>query len=277
MHVGAGDTAHGEEVLVPTRRGRLVFDGFRVSTTFPFGFLRKSVSFRQRSDTLVYPRLLPLRPDLLSRLVQGGLGGFRLSAKSGPGEDYFGLREYRPGDSIRQIAWKRVASGAGSGVGSGLVSIERSSASPPRLRVVLNLRVPTAELRANADGRKLEEEAISLAASLLSLGDALGHEVGLTVLGIPAQRSPLRRGRWHVEKLMAILAAIDLDAERLRTDHLPESDREHASVVVVHPDRAAPAIAPPDAFHVTATQLESFLEPSVAKAGAAAATIGSGS
>jgi uncharacterized protein (DUF58 family) len=162
---------------------------------------------------------------------------------------------------VRQIAWKRVA------LGQGIVSIERSSSSPPRIRVVLNLRTPTDRLKIATPGptaRELEERAIALAASLVALADREGYEVGLSVLGLvderlPSPRSPLRRGHWHVEKLMTTLAAIDLDARRDETAKLPDSDRDRAIVVAVHPDRAAPSIAPDGSWHFVATQLETLL------------------
>jgi uncharacterized protein (DUF58 family) len=262
MQVGPGETVHGETVLFPLRRGRFRFDRFRVSTTFPFGFVRKSVRFDQRSEVLVYPRVLPLRADLVPSLTRGGLGGARLSTSTGPGEDYFGVREYRPGDSVRQIAWKRVASG------QGVVSIERSRTSPPRLRVVLNLATPTGELRVRGGARPvaeiardLEEDAIALAASLVAQAEADGFEVGLTILGLYAPKAPVRRGHWHVERILATLADLDLDAPRNGPARLVESDRDRASLAVVHVDRAAPAVAPAGAWHLVATRLESFLAP----------------
>lgn len=269
LHVGPGDTVHGEIVFFPQRRGRFVFDRFRVWTTFPFGLVRKSVSFDQRTEFLVHPRLMELRGDLFAELTRGGLGGFRLSSRSGPGEDYFGVREYRPGDSVRQIAWKRVA------LGQGIVSIERSSSTPPRVRVVLNLRTPTALLRVAEQGltaRELEEQAIGMAASMAALAESQGYEVGLSILGLadaeleggPAERaaqrrSPIRRGHWHVEKLMSMLAAIDLDAERDEHARLSDVDRDRAIIVVVHPDRAVPSVAPEGSWHFVATQLDSLL------------------
>ena len=256
LHAGPGETVHGEVVFIPQSRGSVAFEPFRIWTTFPFGFLRKSVSFSQRTETLVFPRVLRLRDDLIGSLVRGGMGGFRLSSSPGPGEDYFGVRDYRPGDSVRQIAWKRVA------MGQGLVSIERSRTSPPRLRVVLNLRCPTDRLRlSNSDltPREIEENAISLTASLLARAETDGYEVGLTVLGLPAPRMPLRRGHWHVEKLMAALAALDLDAPRDDNALIVDSDRDRATIVVVHPDRAVPSVAPKGAWHLVATQLNTLL------------------
>jgi uncharacterized protein (DUF58 family) len=267
LHVGPGDTVHGEVVFFPERRGRFLFDRFRVWTTFPFGLVRKSVSFDQRSEFLVHPRVLPLRENLLASLTRGGIGGFQLSSKPGPGEDYFGVREYRPGDSVRQIAWRRVA------LGQGIVSIERSSSTPPRIRVVLNLRTPTDRLRVAENGpssRELEERAIAIAASIISLADRQGYEVGLTIIGMrdreldlaaaaALRRSPLRRGHWHVEKLMSMLAAVDLDAARDEEAHLPDIDRDRAILVAVHADRVAPSVVSEGAWHFVATQLESLL------------------
>lgn len=256
LHVGSGESVNGEMVLFPERRGRVRFDRFRVWTTFPFGFLRKSVSFDQRSETLVFPRILPLRDDLIREIASGGVGGFRLSERAGSGEDYFGVREYRPGDSVRQIAWKRVASG------QGLVSIERSQASPPRLRVVVNLRTATEALKqetSDADPRDLEEDAIALAASFLVRAENDGYEVGLSILGFAAERSPLRRGHWHVEKLLAMLAAVDLDSPRDAHATLGEADRDRAQVVVVHPGRKTLGVAPAGAWHFNAAERESLV------------------
>lgn len=265
MHVGPGETVHGEAVYFPLRRGRVAFGRFRISTTFPFGFLRKSVRFDQRTEALIFPRVLRLRQDLVGSLTRGGLGGARLSTTAGPGEDYFGVREYRPGDSIRQIAWKRVASG------QGVVSIERSRTSPPRLRVVLNLGTPTAELRFDGGGRphvgeaeaarELEEDAIALAASLIVQAEGEGFEVGLSVLGLAAPPAPIRRGHWHVERILATLADLNLDAKRDGVGRYVEGERDRATIAVVHPDRAAPAVAPSGAWHLVATKLEHFLAP----------------
>lgn len=250
MHVGPRDTVHGEAVLWPTRRGRLRFGRFRIDSTFPFGLIRKAVTFTQLSEVLVYPRSLPLREGLLERMAGLGFGGTRVASEPGAGEDYFGMREYRPGDSLRQVAWKRLASR------DTLVSVERSRTSPPRILVVLNLRTPTGEIRTTGrDPRELEEDAITLAASLLSHADRHGFEAGLAILGTGAGSMPVRRGRWHLERMLAALAAIDLDASRDRLAGLGDPGRERVTTVVIHPDRAVTSIAPENAWHLVASRL----------------------
>lgn len=261
MHAGPGDRVHAEAVLRPLRRGPVRLASLELSTAFPFGLLRKIVRFTQPGEVLIHPEVRPLRAELLSRVTAGGIGGNRLSSEAGGSDDFFGVREYRPGDSIRRIAWKRLA-----GTGR-LATIERSRSVPPRVRVLLDLRTPTASLRigADEDGRTLEEAAIVLAASLVSLADRLGYEYALSVGGLEIPAIALRKGHFHREKILSLLAALDLDAARGPGNGLAASD-ERATVIVVHPDRADTAVAPAESWHFTARQLESLVDRSAARA-----------
>lgn len=254
LHVGPGDTLHAEAVFRPIRRGVVRLERFEVSTTFPFGLLRKVLRFSQRGEVLIHPEIKPIRPDLFTQVTARSAGGDRLSREGGGSDDFFGVREYRPGDSVRQIAWKRLA-----GTGR-LATIERSRAVPPRVRVLLDLRVPTNQLRMGEgeNPRALEERAIVIAASFLALADRLGYEYALSVAGIDIPAVALRNGHFHREKLMSLLAAIDLDAPRSGGNGLAASD-ERSALVCVHPDRADTSIAPSGAWHFTARQLDDVL------------------
>jgi uncharacterized protein (DUF58 family) len=251
MHVGPRDAVHGEAVFWPVARGEARFDRIRVTTSFPFGLVRKSFTISQPARTLVYPRLYQLRRGVLGALTTTGPLGSRVSTHSGPGDDYYGLREYRPGDSLRHVAWKRTANR------DQIVCVERSRPSPPRLRVVLNLTRPTEALRGEpgrAAARQREEDAISLAASIVYAADGAGYEVGLTVLGLPIAPIPVRRGAWHLGRIMAALAQIDLDQARAAPGH-GSPDAGRVALAVIHPDRVDPALGPPGAWHLTAAQM----------------------
>jgi len=253
MHAPPRETAHVEGVFVPIRRGRFHFEAIQCASGFPFGLLRKIVVLKQRSEVMILPAVKSLKPGLLRRLAPRGLGGVRTTARPGPGEDFLGVREYRPGDSPRQIAWRRRA-----GLDE-LATIERSTEAPPRLRVVLDLSRPTAQLRVEpgADAleraRALEEDAITLAASLLAAAEREGYEYALDVSGVDEPRTLLRRGHWHLQRLMAMLASIDLDAER-SSRRRSERD-ERASLVIVHVDRVDLSEDRPGAIHLAATRL----------------------
>jgi uncharacterized protein (DUF58 family) len=155
---------------------------------------------------------------------------------------------------VRQIAWKRLA-----GTGK-LASIERSRSVPPRVRILLDLSRPTSALRVTEgeDARELEERAIVLAASFIAYCDQLGYEYALSVAGLPIPPVALRRGHFHREKIMSLLAALDLELPRAAGNGLSASE-ERATTIVVHADRADTSLAPSEAWHFTARQLESLV------------------
>ncbi|MCZ6836944.1 MAG: DUF58 domain-containing protein, partial [Planctomycetota bacterium] len=254
MHVGPGDSVHGDAVFWPRRRGEARFEQLRVWTTFPFGFFRRTIKFSQAQHTLIFPRLYELRRNVLSAITPVGLLGTRVSQHAGAGDDYYGLREYRPGDSLRHIAWKRSAQ-----LGQ-IVCVERTSPSPPKIRVVLDLRTPTAQLKVSKEdrvtNRQLEEQAISLAASLVHAAHEAGYEIGLSIPGTGMPPIAIRRNQWHVNKIMAALASIDLDEERLSNQPTSLLDAERAGLVVIHPDRVNPLTSREDVLYLTGHHLK---------------------
>jgi uncharacterized protein (DUF58 family) len=256
MHVGPHETVHGETFLWPTRRGKIAFDQIRIWTSFPIGITRKTRVVSQSQYTLIYPMLYELRPKLLNAMTPRGLLGAKIAPHSGAGDDYFGTREYRPGDSMRHIAWKRAART------DQLITIERASPSPARMRIILDLTVPTEKLHVEPGGheqaRDLEERAISLAASLVHAADLDGYEVGLTVMGLDLPPIVVRRNRWHYNKIMAALAGLDLDQPRQPPRSQPLRDAERAAIVVIAPDRVQTILGREDAWYLTARQLESL-------------------
>jgi uncharacterized protein (DUF58 family) len=100
----------GEQVTVATvrkaaRRGPVDAEPLELSSSGPFGVATARRVISAGGRTLVYPRVVPLRwfPGVESSIEQG------LPASSahrrGSGQDYLGIREYRPGDSPRHVHW----------------------------------------------------------------------------------------------------------------------------------------------------------------------------
>lgn len=262
MHTGPRETVHGEAIFWPVRRGEAKFDHIQLWTTFPFGIVKKSVTFTQPMHTLVYPQLYQLRSELLQTVTPPSIMGSRTTERPGAGDEYFGLREHRETDSIRSIAWKRSAHF------DQLICVERSSPSPPKLRIVLNLATPTNKLKVardaesqEVDARELEERAISLAASVAHAAHHAGYEISLHCHGVDVPSIAMRRSYWHMRKIMGALAAIDLDAPRKEASPMPSLDTERAGLVVIHPDRVEPLEGVSrrnEALHLTGRQLETL-------------------
>jgi len=90
---------------VPRRRGVLQFSSFRVSTRFPFSLFEKWRELDTEAELLVFPALLA------ARLPEGGSReeGQESGVSRGRGTETRELREYRAGDEVRAIHWRRSA------------------------------------------------------------------------------------------------------------------------------------------------------------------------
>ena len=65
----------------------------------------------------------------------------------------------------------------------------------------------------------------------------------------------IRRNKWHVNKIMAALASIDLDAQRDTALFPNLLDTERAGLVIIHPDRVSPLTSREDVLHLTGHHL----------------------
>lgn len=196
LHVGRRRGIRMQSRCRPLRRGVLALHGISVSSTFPFGIIRKTLSFERPGAVLVLPRLYRLDPELVGRLVRGAQGDEGPGRGVGGGDEFYGLRPYRSGDRPRAIDWKRSARGGG------LVVRERTRHHPPHLSVRLEL-APCGD--DPGESFMLEERAISLAGSLLS--DA--HRAGLRVdLHIENHRVAAPAAPGHAKQLAAMLETL---------------------------------------------------------------------
>ena len=258
IRIAPGETQVCDVVLWPSKRGAMNLDKVRMTSFFPFGLVGRSVEIALPKSVLVLPRVHRVRADLLRQAVQGELGGIRLSRQPGAGEDFYSVREFRAGDSIRQIAWKRL------GTSDELLVVQRSSSAPPRLHVCLDLSTAPAELRFNEElavsPGELEERAITMAASVIAEADRLGHEYALSIAGLPTRDVPMRRGYWHRERLMATLAEIDLDAPRETMSSGFASNDERSAIIMIHPGRIDSRRSPDRAWHWSATRMTDLID-----------------
>lgn len=251
MHGSPDEVAHAESVLIPGRRGRMCFDRISASSSFPFGLLGKSVGVSQPMETLVHPHTVPISPAALDRLLGGGGNGERSSRRLGYQGEFTGLREYRSGDSVRSIAWKKCRD-------ENLpVVIQRSSPSPRRVTLLLDLRRSTDELRLaeGVDPRMTEERAITLAGSIAETGIENGIEVGLRVAGMETPDLRPQAGRRHLDRLLAGLGAIELDDPRQRNGVSIPPPRS-SSLVVIHVDRVDSSLGHDESRHLLPESLD---------------------
>lgn len=216
LHLGPRRHTQTQAPCRPRRRGTIAFERIEASTSFPFSVFHKTVIFEQADEVLVFPYLYRVRRQLMSNLSVADGDGRQTIDRGGGSEEFFGLREYRPGDGPRMIDWKRTAR-----TGK-LVSRELTMPSPPKMSLVLDLRETppmavggkkrgdTGLVQAAANGRQLEERAISLTASMVCEAYLRGFRVGLRVLGPVCDPYRPRHSLLHRTRLLEGLAKLDL-------------------------------------------------------------------
>lgn len=243
LHVGPGAIGRADAVAWPLKRGEVRFQRIRIGTSFPFGILRKCVIVDQPSRTVVYPKIHPLDRRLLTRLHARDPDGSRATHDTGGGEEFFGLREYRDGDSLRFVHWRHSAR-----IGQ-LVSREMTRLSPPRVMVVLDVR-----------NRPLDddqaEQAISFAASLLNSAYRANDEVGLVVAGARCPSFRPQHSRWHQMRMLQALGELKLGETDVPPPALPAV--RDVRWIVIHPEQVDPTLGPRQAIHLTADDLERY-------------------
>ena len=202
LHLGPRHNTLVLTHLISETRGELELRELRVCCSFPFGFVNRAIHYLSPHKIIVYPRIGFLNQQLLARTRTFSTTGTITSQARGGADEFFGLREYQPGDSIRSIHWR---SSARTGR---MVVREMTSDTPPTMIVVLDIR-PWADV---SDGRMQSERAIELAASLICHGIQDNFAVGLLIAGSPvAAPRAISSGRTHRDQLLEALALINID------------------------------------------------------------------
>jgi uncharacterized protein (DUF58 family) len=93
------------ERLGAARRGAVGARGWRIYSSDPLGFFRDVRPAKDGTVALVLPRFASLTRRLPVRELETATA----APRSGSGNELFGIREYRAGDSLRRIHWRSSA------------------------------------------------------------------------------------------------------------------------------------------------------------------------
>jgi uncharacterized protein (DUF58 family) len=104
--VPAQGRASARLVMVPATRGWHAVPTLIVETRFPFGLFRAWTLWRPAGSVLAYPR--PEQPATALPAAMSAPGE-AVHSRQGDGSELDGVRAWRRGDSLRQVAWKKVA------------------------------------------------------------------------------------------------------------------------------------------------------------------------
>jgi uncharacterized protein (DUF58 family) len=102
----SGETGDIEAVRRVVRRGVFASGEVKLTTAAPLGFVRRARSIRVESGIIVAPRWVDLPSFPILEPSSSPTEQLHERARTGAGQEYVGVRDYRAGDPARWVHWR---------------------------------------------------------------------------------------------------------------------------------------------------------------------------
>jgi uncharacterized protein (DUF58 family) len=201
LHAAPGTTAAVPVEVIPRRRGIHTLSRFQVSSSFPFGFIKRAFTDAHNDVLLAYPPLARVDRKVLTLCRAAEKTGSSIRPRRGGSDEFYGVKEFRPGDNPRWIYWRRSAHTSATGT---LVAKEMTHVAPPRLMFLVDTFTPVAPVVTPA----AVEQTIAMAASLATAALEKDLSVGLLTWSDGWKALEPRRGKRHRNDVLSILARL---------------------------------------------------------------------
>jgi len=192
----AGETIRVTSRFVPYYRGYIYFSGMTVARADAMGMFNRLHFVKKVQKILVLPKRYQLEsPDLMSTR-QHHPGGVSLAASIGNCDEFMSLRQYRPGDPLRNVHWRSFAKT------NELVIKEFEDEYFVRHALIL-------DTFSGSSSEILFEEAVSIASSYISSIQSYESILDLMFVGNQIYSFSSGRGLACSEKMLEILACVE--------------------------------------------------------------------
>lgn len=181
--------------MMARRRGVVRFAAVSIARTDPLRLCRAFFRASAPQSVLVLPRRYRLPPITLPGQRRYQPGGVAQAASAGDSEEFFGLRDYQPGDALQRMHWKSFAR-----TGRPIVK-EFHSEFFERHALALDTAFTQA-------GEQAFEEAVSVAASFVYTLDTQECLLDMLFVGEEAHVYTAGRGLLRTEHLLEVLAGV---------------------------------------------------------------------
>jgi len=220
------------------RRGVFPIGPAQIYSTDPLGLQTFAQRMPLVSKLTVYPALVPIQESWLRGAAVQGWRGTASALTRGVGDDFYGVREYAPGDELRRVHW-RTAARTGT-----LAVTEYAQGVTLDVTLALDLsREAYAGTGAGEDGAL--ECAVTLAATLADDLLRHGHTVRLLIALSGADEAAPARSPEEMPRFLETLARVQATATRSLADVL-EADGaaggRAATLVTITPDAPDPRL-----------------------------------
>jgi uncharacterized protein (DUF58 family) len=200
---------------VRPRRGGYKFRHVGVTSSEHLGLFQRKAVLQAPARLSVLPETLPLRPIAIRPLRTRGYAGPVPARVGGSGVDFFGVREYQPGDPRRWINW-RVSARQPQALFTNEFQQERIA----DVGLILDARLRS-DVRLGDDS--LFEYAVRATASLAGRFLLDGNRVGLLVYGRALDWTLPGYGKVQRERILRALARAQTGDSQVfdQLDYLP--------------------------------------------------------
>ena len=232
MTLWPGEAAETRGELETPRRGVFPIGPAQVYSTDPLGLQTFTQKMPVVTELVVYPAIVPLRTSWLRGAAAQGWRGSSSALTRGDGDDFYGVREYQPGDELRRVHWRTTAR-------TGILAVTEY-AQGVTLEVVIALDLSRAAYARTGEGEEgALETAIRLAATLLDDLLRFGHAVRLLTQTSSPDDAEATSGSEELPRFLERLARAQADSSQPLVETL-EADRAAgapaATLVVISPD-----------------------------------------
>lgn len=194
-----GEKARVQLGLSCPKRGVYPLHGFRLQSDFPFGLLSAWRVFEHQRMLMVYPKFTRLTRLSLPTGRRYHPGGVALASSLGESFEFIGNREYRDGDSIRDIDWRATARLCRP------IVREYRDEYFLRVAVILDTHVPR---NSRQERRDAFERAVSVAAAISDHMARQEYLVDLFAAGPNLYHLTAGRSLAYLDQILDILACV---------------------------------------------------------------------
>lgn len=180
------------------RRSIFTFHDVQAIATGPLGLFQRRVHLRAPAQLFILPASLRLHPLKIRPPRTRSFAGPIPARQGGAGINFFGVRDYKPGDPLRWINWK-----AHARHGRALFTTEFEQERVADVGLILDARRQT---DVQMGGESLFEHSVQAAAALAQAFLDDGNRVGLLVYGRGQQATFPGYGKLQGERILRALA-----------------------------------------------------------------------
>lgn len=193
-------SAEGTELIatITGPRGEYIFGDVHTRVNETFGIFQETAILDTPAYLVIHPIPMRLKPLPIRPPQTRGFAGPIPSRHGGTGTDFFLVREYQPGDSLRQINWK-VSARAENEIYTTIYEQQRIA----DVGIILDSRL---QCDIHIPGHTLFEHSVSAAGALAEIFLQDGNRVGLLVYGAGLSIAFPGMGKIQRERILQVLA-----------------------------------------------------------------------